>query len=779
MVSKESKHSLAQCNIINQDKAMTVRSVLLNRDSPDIESRLKRRRNRTQQVRFKDQVDGTDGDLQKIHSDVPPPKSALKTQPASTSHVDAERRITPPIVYCSSAERVLPQPSRRHWYQSRPCSLTLPNPKKASMSTAIQTSPSLQKAFPAFRFRSKSVSDFGEEELLVALANHREKREAVGTNDKHVSLYNGETSNSRTLNGGIPSATACFSDHNHQPSPHQALKENKKQARRRQHHQWQQAPLCSRIPEEAQCQRKAENGTHHKERSPSELPLNSPEFHPFYPTNVPSEDCVQRDLVDSNDDGHLSPQWIPHERRGEAEPHVKPSSEVKDCDAMSTCSRDSKRKGSHDSETPSTLTEDSPSSCPCNSQQSVLPLVLGTVQNCPEPLPSTQTSQDAIPRDTALTHEAQHNSARTLVMPNPQDHSSVSDRPSLPHTSPVDESPSTPPRQAITTPHNSPDLTISDATCQQELTQIPENISATPRQPHLFNVKKELGLLGQREGGALSTDSSNKPLSSTSEPVQQQELSARSSPSLHIDVGAPSFSSSSPSHIEDPLEEYYTVRTRDPTPAHTEAASESADPAISLANPAGEAGLTVDPSQTLRQVQDLLELVAAAKGRVDLAKEDRDLLSQGRQERAGCLSVNRDAGPNQSRQYYKGDVSARLQALEGVLETSQQTIKVLLDVIQDLEKKEAQRDGRHSYRTGQDIENCGTCRDCACIIYSVEHDFRQQEGRFLRVLSSLDDDSPQIVPQPSAPSQQEPSPAPKQPPKLESKRSKRKCFWFL
>lgn len=24
---------------------------------------------------------------------------------------------------------------------------------------------------------------------------------------------------------------------------------------------------------------------------------------------------------------------------------------------------------------------------------------------------------------------------------------------------------------------------------------------------------------------------------------------------------------------------------------------------------------------------------------------------------------------------------------------------------------------RHSYRTGQDIANCGTCRDCACIIY--------------------------------------------------------------
>lgn len=27
---------------------------------------------------------------------------------------------------------------------------------------------------------------------------------------------------------------------------------------------------------------------------------------------------------------------------------------------------------------------------------------------------------------------------------------------------------------------------------------------------------------------------------------------------------------------------------------------------------------------------------------------------------------------------------------------------------------------RHSYRTGQDIANCGTCRDCACIIYRYE-----------------------------------------------------------
>ncbi|KAI3362200.1 hypothetical protein L3Q82_012527 [Scortum barcoo] len=65
MVSKEPNHLLTgQTNGKSTlaDKlpgTMTVRSVLLNRDSPDIESRLKRRRNRTHQVRFKDLEDGS------------------------------------------------------------------------------------------------------------------------------------------------------------------------------------------------------------------------------------------------------------------------------------------------------------------------------------------------------------------------------------------------------------------------------------------------------------------------------------------------------------------------------------------------------------------------------------------------------------------------------------------------------------------------------------------------------------------------------------------------
>ncbi|XP_075773786.1 uncharacterized protein LOC142825635 [Pelodiscus sinensis] len=184
--------------------------------------------------------------------------------------------------------------------------------------------------------------------------------------------------------------------------------------------------------------------------------------------------------------------------------------------------------------------------------------------------------------------------------------------------------------------------------------------------------------------------------------------------------------------------------------------------------PLGEPCLTAKQQETLHQVQDLLQLVAAAKGQVGLSKGDEHFLAS-----QGHVGV---------RPREMGDLQSQLQSLEGVLETSQQTIKVLLDVIQDLEKKEAQRDGRRSYRTGQDIANCGTCRDCACIIYSVEHDFRQQEGRFQRVLSSIEGESRQSSPttaRATMPSRQELSPVPKLLAKLDSKKSRRKCFWFL
>lgn len=91
----------------------------------------------------------------------------------------------------------------------------------------------------------------------------------------------------------------------------------------------------------------------------------------------------------------------------------------------------------------------------------------------------------------------------------------------------------------------------------------------------------------------------------------------------------------------------------------------------------GQPCLTAQQSETLRHVQDLLQLVVAAKGPAAApAGDEHARTSQGQ-------------GPARA----QGDLQSQLQSLEGVLETSQQTIRVLLDVIQDLEKKEAQRDG--------------------------------------------------------------------------------------
>ncbi|XP_052454493.1 mucin-5AC-like isoform X1 [Carassius gibelio] len=177
-------------------------------------------------------------------------------------------------------------------------------------------------------------------------------------------------------------------------------------------------------------------------------------------------------------------------------------------------------------------------------------------------------------------------------------------------------------------------------------------------------------------------------------------------------------------------------------------------------NPQAPLGQVDGQADTLRQVQELLGgLMSGTKCKLDLAKAKEKLF-----------------GPN-GPLYDIGALQSQLHNLEGVLETSQNTIKVLLDVIQDLEKKEAERDGRHTYRTGQDIENCGTCRDCACIIYSVEHDFRLQEGQVTRAWKvpehqESEQSSPQLV---FAPPHQQDSPQALQ----TVKKSRRKCFWFL
>lgn len=69
---------------------------------------------------------------------------------------------------------------------------------------------------------------------------------------------------------------------------------------------------------------------------------------------------------------------------------------------------------------------------------------------------------------------------------------------------------------------------------------------------------------------------------------------------------------------------------------------------------------------------------------------------------------------------------------------------------------------------------------------SVEHDFRQQEGRFQRVLSHMEPHaapgSPAAAPGSPAvavPPRLDLSPVAKPPAKLDAKKSRRKCFWFL
>ncbi|XP_044061758.1 protein INSYN2B [Siniperca chuatsi] len=120
----------------------------------------------------------------------------------------------------------------------------------------------------------------------------------------------------------------------------------------------------------------------------------------------------------------------------------------------------------------------------------------------------------------------------------------------------------------------------------------------------------------------------------------------------------------------------------------------------------------------------------------------------------------------------------QLQSVEENLQSNQEKIKVLLNVIQDLEKSKALNEGRSSYRTGQDINNCPTCQKTACIIYSVEHDFRQQEGRLQGVMEALEGDYD--VP---APTLTKPTPAPsstnRPSTKARVKKLRKKCFWWL
>uniref|UniRef100_A0A8C3WVW2 Inhibitory synaptic factor 2A n=1 Tax=Catagonus wagneri TaxID=51154 RepID=A0A8C3WVW2_9CETA len=99
------------------------------------------------------------------------------------------------------------------------------------------------------------------------------------------------------------------------------------------------------------------------------------------------------------------------------------------------------------------------------------------------------------------------------------------------------------------------------------------------------------------------------------------------------------------------------------------------------------------------------------------------------------------------------DLKAQLQMMENLISSSQETIKVLLGVIQELEKGEAHREG-------------------------VELDFKQQEDKLQPVLRKLHPfEETQVTPSPY--SQEIYSSTPKQKSKTESKKHGRWKLWFL
>ncbi|XP_064789323.1 inhibitory synaptic factor 2A-like [Oncorhynchus masou masou] len=123
-----------------------------------------------------------------------------------------------------------------------------------------------------------------------------------------------------------------------------------------------------------------------------------------------------------------------------------------------------------------------------------------------------------------------------------------------------------------------------------------------------------------------------------------------------------------------------------------------------------------------------------------------------------------------------GDVKSQLQAMENLISSSQQTIKVLLGVIQELEKGEAHREGLSSIRTGANCDTVGT----VCIIYSipsVELDFKQQEDKLhplMKRLCPLEDPHFSLPYPPEAFTS-----TPKRKAKADSKKHARWKLWFL
>ena len=483
---------------------MTVRSVLLNRDSPDIESRLKRRRNRTQQVRFKDLVEGGVG-----RAASPPPGPAAATSPNTPRASPPPRDAPEPAALCAS---------RRSWPQAQLGSLTLPMPRKACMSTAIQTSPSLQKPFPASQPRSKSICDMAGDTVLPATAG-----------------------SARCPGGAVP------------PRSPGSLPVHDHAAALTQH-----AAVCHVPPPPPRDPCPPYLGTAGCPTAHCTSPAQScaPEPCPLPPA------CAQ--LRGNPKGGRGNPPRPASVPCGQPRPPAEP-----------------RGLGRSDSERS-------------------LP------RRRPLPQPSPHHQETVPATDT--------HGLRQPAQGNPK------------------WDPPPPQHQLCGTPWGGPCCT-SPAPIPPALGWYGSAATAPEKTPAALSRLDPRGICSQ----------------------------LRAAEPGHGRAG-----------MEGPRE------PRSPAPQGPSMGTQPGGQAREVPQH-GQPCLTAEQSETLRHVQDLLQLVVATKGPVGPPAGDKDAqTSQGESPH----------GPGK-----QGDLQSQLQSLEGVLETSQQTIRVLLDVIQDLEKKEAQRDG--------------------------------------------------------------------------------------
>ncbi|RXM92087.1 hypothetical protein EOD39_20500 [Acipenser ruthenus] len=665
---------------------MTVRSVLLNRDSPDIETRLKRRRNRTQQVRFKDLEDGAEEsprpgpttDPSKnigINNTgpavivVPDQGPSSKPEPGPKSLAESSRKQK--VVSANGVASVLAKGGpRKPWSQPRPSSLTLPNPRKCCMSTAIQTSPSLQKQFPTFRFRSKSVGDFGETEDPKAepeegtLFANNEVQHMLGEQccQGVGAVRYWETAVEEPLKAAQVNCTgSCNCLPRNQDVPPQIWNPGSLGNTTLQGLEglgcsvsWGRpapAPQACDVSASSQCVNVAQNVLWREQClcDGKQTPL-SPNSAMFCHSRTSSKErnCCTGSCS--------APQKVIVPKSGHHYEAIAAVSKIQ------TPTRHYQRylvdKGGQ---------RDLGQSLPCNSAPSPK---TSQGQRCKEwsntctPVPTLPVSKPSM-QTWGCSGGLSKGSKCDLNCSNCH----LTNKVLIHHTLP---------RSQVSEPQN---VVRHNGEGLVDLPKVVEHRSVKAEQSNPTSESKKAPDTNRSESGQCRESVSKTALLNSDEtpsPGQNQRSEATARTVFYTEP--PANSHGKPKTPEP--------ASRESQPQTLQGKAELSDRTIRTAEQPGGVPLTASQSETLKQVHELLELVAEAKGQIDLAKVRGGLLSQGSQKEG-----RPSTGNPEPTQYEISNLQSRLESMEDVLETSQHTIKVLLDVIQDMEKKEAIRDG--------------------------------------------------------------------------------------